>query len=269
MKMMNEEHTLMCKYENIPEVVTVSAYSTELEQLRLSSENFHQVMIEHILPEIIEPKISVKDLYEVDYYLLLRRARLATWGPVFTAGSYFCTKCESEDGRSGRVYARKKQCRLDRIEVIQPEEGNEVPTEVVIPKGDLIFTDAEVKFSMNKCRDLLLIDKVKVPEHQKSLLPMAAALRSVTGMDFIDIREAVSWLAELPAADFKILQEEYKKAFSYGLSTRGECECDVCGGKAYYYAPIDDYYFRPTVEDLKEWAKILRDSKKTVRGGKR
>ena len=77
----------MCKYSPklaMPETITVSAYTTEMEQLRLSSENFPQVMIKHILPAIIYPKIPVEELYELDYYLILRRARLATWGPLFS-----------------------------------------------------------------------------------------------------------------------------------------------------------------------------------------
>lgn len=267
MKLMNEEHTLLCSYAphlHIPEVITVSAYTTGLEQLRLSSENFHQVMIEHILPEIITPKIPIKELYEIDYYLILRRARLATWGPMFTAASYFCPHCMNEDGTRGKLHRAKIQVRLDTVGVQMPDKGKEIPTEVEIKREDLIFTDADVKFSLNRCKDLLLIEKTKTPDHLKPLLGMAASLRKVTDEMFIDIHEAVDWLSDLPAADFRILQDAYREAFSYGLSSRGEVECQACGNKGWFFAPVNDYYFRPTGEDLKEWKRILVDAKKTV-----
>ena len=68
MMLMNEEHTLLCKYPpqlHMPETITVSAYTTELEQLRLSSESFHKVMLEQILPKIITPQIPIKELYRL------------------------------------------------------------------------------------------------------------------------------------------------------------------------------------------------------------
>lgn len=267
MKQVNEEHTLLCTYSpklNMPSTITVSAYTTGLEQLRLSSENFHQVMIEHILPEIITPKINIKELYTVDYYLILRRARLATWGPVFTAASYYCPYCKNEDGSIGKLYRKPIQVRLDTVGVNMPDKGTDIPTEVTIDRDDLLFVNADVTFSLNKCKDLLVIEKTKVADHLKPLLEMAAALRKVTDEDFIDITEAVSWLANIPAADFKLLQSAYQEAFGYGLSSRGEVKCSGCGRNGWFFAPVNDYYFRPTREDLKEWKRILVDSKETV-----
>lgn len=267
MKLMNEEHQLVCKYPaklNMPETITVSAYTTELEQLRLSSEAFHQVMIEKILPEIITPTIPIRELYEVDYYLILRRARLATWGPMFTAASYYCPNCTNVDGTRGKLYKDKLQVNLDNVRVRLPDPGQDIPTTLTVSRDDLIFTDADVTFSMNKCKDLLLIEKTHLSDYKKTLLPMAASLRSVTDEQFIDIREAVDWLSALPPADFQLLQEAYQETFSYGLSTRGEVKCRKCGGTAWFFAPVNDYYFRPTREDLKEWKNILVNAKKTV-----
>lgn len=267
MKLMNEEHRFICNYApqlNIPEVVTVSAYTTELEQLRLSSEDFHQVMIEHILPAIVYPKIPIKELYEVDYYLLLRRARLATWGPMFTAAAMYCPYCRNEDGSFGKMHRKSIQARLDTIGVKVPDKGKSIPSEITISRDEMLFTDADVTFSMNKCKDLLLVERTKVSDAHKPLLGMAASLRKVTGEDFIDITEAIDWLAALPAVDFKMLYEAYTEAFSYGLSSRGEVKCPVCGKTGWFFAPVNDYYFRPTTEDIKEWKRLLVDAKKTV-----
>lgn len=270
MHQMNEEHELLCKYPpqlNIPSVITVSAYTTRMEQLRLSSENFHQVMIEHILPEIITPSIPVKELYEVDYYMILRRARLATWGPIFTAASYYCPYCKNADGSRGVLWREKAQVNLSSIGVLLPDANEEIPTSVTVSRDELLFTDADVTFTLNKCKDLLLIEKTKVADHLRPLLNLAASLRTVTGLDFIDITEAVSWLADLPAADFRILQTAYQEAFGYGLSSKGELACKHCGQPAWFFAPINDYFFRPTREDLKEWKRILQKSEEPVRWG--
>lgn len=268
MRLMNEQHSLVCKYPEklgIPEVVNVSAYSTALEELRLSSEGFHTVMIEHILPEIISPKFPIKELYEVDYYLILRRARIATWGPVFTAASYYCPNCMNIDGTRGKIHKVPRQVRLDQMGVLLPPEGEVIPTSVTIKRDEFIFLDCDVTFSMNKCKDLLLIEKKNFPLQKKRLLPMAASLRAVTGEEFVDISEAVTWLSNVPAADFKILEDTYIDTFSkYGLENRGEVECQECKQQAWFFAPVNDYYFRPTREDLREWKRILGDAQKTV-----
>jgi len=267
MKLMNEQHNFICEYPEalgIPETVTVSAYTTELEALRLSSEGFHEVMIEHILPEIVFPKINIKELYEADYYLLLRRARLATWGPVFTISSCYCPHCLNEDGRRGTIQSKRQQVRLDQEPVRLPEDNKAIPLSLTIPRDEFVFIDSDVTFSMNKCKDILLVEKKKASDAKKKLLPMAASLRSVTGEDFVDISEAVDWLSSVPAADFKLLEEAYTDAFSYGLTSRGEVKCPVCKKNAWFFAPVNDYYFRPTREDIKEWKRVLGHSKKTV-----
>ena len=267
MKQMNEEHTLLCKYApqlHIPETITVSAYTTELEQLRLSSESFHKVMIEHILPEIISPKIPIKELYEVDYYLILRRARLVTWGPFFSVASVYCPHCKSPDGTQGMLHKTTLQARLDSVEVILPDEGKEIPLTCTVPREELLFTEADVTFSANKCKDVLLVERTKISDSKRPLLGMAASLRSVTGEQFIDISEAVEWLATLPAPDFQLLHEAYQKQFNYGLTSKGEVKCPVCGQTAVFFAPVNDYYFRPRTEDLKAWKQLLASSEKAV-----
>ena len=267
MMWMNEEHTLLCKYPpqlHMPETITVSAYTTELEQLRLSSESFHKVMIEQILPKIITPQIPIKELYELDYYLILRRARLATWGPYFTVASTYCPHCQATDGTRGVLHKSKTQVRLDTVGVLLPDAGQDIPLECKISHDEFLFTDADVVFSANKCKDLLLIERTKIADSKRPLLGLAASLRSVTGEQFIDISEAVDWLAALPAADFQLLHEAYQKSFAYGLSSKGEVKCSVCGQNAMFFAPINDYYFRPTTNDLQAWKRLLANPEKAV-----
>ena len=100
---MNEDHEFLYDYSdvNIPQIITLSSYTSRMEKLRLSSDNLHQAMIKHILPQVIEPNIDVRKLYEPDYYLLLRHLRILTWGPFWTAQSWVCSDCKNESGTQG------------------------------------------------------------------------------------------------------------------------------------------------------------------------
>lgn len=267
MRLMNEKHEFMCRYPeelHIPQSVTISSYSTGMEQLRLSSEMFHEVMIKDILPKVVEPSIPIEELYEVDYFLMLRRLRLATYGPMFTVGSYYCPHCTDDTGTRGVLYREKRQVSLTDVGVTAPDEGKEVPLSFVLKPEDLIFTDATITFTMNKAKHLSKIEKHNFPDHLKALLPIAYSIKEVSDRDFIDIKEILRFVEELPPADFKIIHDAYVKNFSYGLNARGACTCTHCGKEGWFYAPINDYYFRPTTEDLKEWARLLRNSKNTI-----
>ena len=81
-------------------------------------------------------------------------------------------------------------------------------------------------------------------------------------MDFVDVSEAAEWLGNLPAVDEEIVERRYKEEFNVGLQNRVEFKCPHCGGRAWAYVPINDYYFRPSKEDLKEWKTLLASSKK-------
>lgn len=263
--LMNEEHTFLYDYEGaIPQTVTISSYTTAHEQLRLSSDNLTKVMIESILPDCIDPKINIKELYEPDYLLLLRHLRMVTWGPFYSPGHYVCPDCVNENGTKGRVESWKGMINLADMAIARPDNAKELITTKKIKRDKFIFLDSDVEIHLNKCKDLLLIENTKVPESQRKLLPLAAAIGSVEKTDFIAIEEVVEWLAGLMPADFEILSDEYTQTFKFGLSSRGTLTCPKCGGAAWCYVPVNDNYFRPTRENLTEWKQLLADSKAKV-----
>lgn len=261
--LMNEEHEFLFDYSDvgIPKVVTLSSYTSRMEKLRLSSDNLHTAMIKHILPQVIEPKIDVNKLYEPDYFLLLRHLRIITWGPFWTAQSWVCTDCVNESGTQGKFYTEPHQINLNTIGVLRPEAGEKIPTDVVIKPSEFVFTNAEVKLHLNRCQDMLFYT-ARVTKGDEEFRALAASIKSVSDMDFVDITEAVDWLGSLPAADEEIIENAYKDHFRIGLQNRVEFTCPHCGGKARAYVPINDYYFRPTPEDLREWKSLLENSKK-------
>lgn len=266
--LMNEDHTFLYDYKGaLPQTITLSSYTTGMEQLRLSSDNLTNVMIKTILPQVIEPKIDVKEIYEPDYYLLLRHLRILTWGPFFTPRSFYCNDCKNEDGTTGKIQKSDKQVNLSDVPVIRPDKDEDLKTEVTISAEDFIFFEGSVKLHLNRCKDLLLLDR-KMSEDKKGLLPIAASIQHVEGMDFIDISEAVDWLANLMPADFEVIRQAYRDAFNVGLGNRLEFECPICGGRAWVYVPVNDNYFRPTKEDLREWKRVLGRTKGKVRPGK-
>ena len=267
--LMNEEHTFLYDYGGvIPQTVTISSYTTAHEQLRLSSDNLTKVMIESILPECIDPKINIKELYEPDYWLLLRHLRMVTWGPFYTPGHYICPECAKENSDSGIVTKWDGMINLADMAIVRPDDAKELVLTHTISRDKFIFLDADVTIHLNKCKDLLLIERTRVPEEQKKLLPLAASISSVEGVDFVAVEEVVDWLSSLMPADFDVITEEYTQAFKFGLTNRCNVKCPKCGGAAFCYVQVNDNYFRPTRENLTEWKKLLGNSKGKVRSGK-
>lgn len=264
MALMNEDHEFLYDYSdvNIPQVVTLSAYTSRMEKLRLSSDNLHQAMIKHILPQVIEPKIDVRKLYEPDYFLLLRHLRLLTWGPFWTAQSWVCTDCQNEMGTKGKFYNDEpQQINLNTVGVLRPDKGEELKKAFVIKPNEFMFLNAEVKVHLNRCQDMLFYT-ANVGKGNEEFRSLAAAISSVSDMDFVDISEACEWLGGLMAVDEELIESRYKEEFDVGLRNRVEFKCPHCGGRAWAYVPVNDYYFRPTKEDLKEWKSLLANSKK-------
>ena len=263
MNLLNEEHELLYDYSDvgIPQVITISSYTSRMEKLRNASDNLHQAMIKHILPQVIEPKIPIGKLYEPDYYLILRHLRILTWGPFWTAPTWMCRDCLNDAGVPGKIWAEPKQISLNDIGVLRPDAGEKLPTSVVIKPDEFMFIDSEVKLHLNRCQDMLFYT-AKVREGDEDFRPIAASISSVSDIDFVDITEAVEWLAGLHAVDEEIIEQKYSEAFNVGLRNRAEFKCPKCGGRAHAFVPVNDYYFRPTKEDLKEWKALLANSKK-------
>lgn len=259
---MNEEHEFLYDYADvgIPKTVTLSSYTSRMEKLRLSSDNLHQAMINHILPQVIEPKIDVKKLYEPDYYLLLRHLRILTWGPFWTAQSWVCTSCMSDTGVSGKLYKEPRQINLNTVGVLRPDKGEELKKSIIIKPEEFMVIDAEVKLHLNRCQDVLFYF-ANVNKGDEDFRPLAAAISSVSDTDFVDVSEAAEWLGNLPAIDEEVIETKYREEFNAGLANKVEFTCPHCGGKAWAFVPINDYYFRPTKEDLQEWKTLLANSK--------
>lgn len=263
MALMNEDHEFLYDYSDvgIPQIVTVSGYTSRMEKLRLSSDNLHQAMIKHILPQVIEPKIDVRKLYEPDYFLLLRHLRILTWGPFWTAQNWVCTDCINEAGSKGKFYTEPKQIDLTTIGVLRPDKGEELKKAFVIKPEEFMFCNAEVKMHLNRCQDMLFYT-AKVDKSDEEFRALGAAIASVSDTDFVDISEACEWLGNLMAVDEELIERRYMEEFNVGLQKRVEFKCPKCGGRAWAYVPVNDYYFRPTEEDLKEWKTLLAASKK-------
>ena len=261
--LMNEDHEFLYDYSdvNIPQTITLSSYTSRMEKLRLSSDNLHQAMIKHILPQVIEPNIDVRKLYEPDYYLLLRHLRILTWGPFWTAQSWVCSDCKNESGTQGKLYSEPKQINLNTVGVLRPDKGEELKKTITIKPEEFYFVNAEVKLHLNRCQDMLFYT-ARVAKGDEEFRALAASIQSVSGMDFVDVSEAAEWLGNLPSVDETVIEEKYKEAFNVGLQNKVEFTCPKCGGRAWSYVPVNDYYFRPTKEDLQQWKALLASSKK-------
>ena len=173
------------------------------------------------------------------------------------------------NGNKGKLYEQQKQINLGSIGVLCPEKPEDLVTTWKISKDEFVFLDADVTIHMNRCADLTLINSTKVKnDADRALIPIAASIQSVTGEEFVEIHEALEWLKSLAPVDSQIIRDAYAEHFNVGLQNRAEFECPTCGGAAWSYVPINDNYFRPTKEDIREWKRLLAGSKKSVRPGK-
>lgn len=261
--LMNEDHEFLYNYSDvgIPSTVTLSAYTSRMEKLRLSSDNLHQAMIKHILPQVIEPKIDIAKLYEPDYFLLLRHLRILTWGPFWTAQTWVCKDCLNETGTAGKIHSTPQQINLNDVGVLRPDKGEELKKTVTIKSEEFMFLEADVKLHLNRCQDMLFYT-AKVDKGDEDFRALGASISSVSDIDFVDISEACEWLGSLSAIDEDLIETRYKEAFNVGLQSRIDFKCPKCGGRAWAYVPVNDYYFRPTQEDIKEWKALLANAKK-------
>ena len=60
--------------------------------------------------------------------------------------------------------------------------------------------------------------------------------------------------SKLSSADYIVLKNRVAELTDYGLRAGGECKCPRCGSNdAAFMALIDERFFRPTLDDLREW----------------
>lgn len=241
--------------KGIPPVITIEAIPTISELEYVSSEDFDKTMIEKILPSAVKEKFSFYDLLEIDYHWVLRCLRIINYGPYHTTNTLFCENC-------GRMYGEYR-VNLNSVECRPLPQG--FKNDIVIGKDEFIEYDKNVRIHLLTIREALQAEKdtafMKSDGTINKVLARTCYMIKEMGNDSnispVDVRMKIS--KEFSSPDYMILKDMINDLTNYGVRAGGITKCPKCGGEAGFVALVDDRYFRPTLDDLRQWKADKRE----------
>lgn len=241
-------------YTDIPDELTLTSIPTVSELDYVGNEDFDKTMLDSILPKAVAEKINFRDLLEIDYEWICRCLRMLNYGPYFTSNLILCPKCgDATKGREQQVDLRTISCKP-----LPPKFVNDL----CIPADQFIDYGKDVHFRLITIGRLLEQNNdraFQLPDGTvNSRLARACygitSMGGQTGMTPLEIKLEIS--KNMSPADYLILTDEIARQSDYGLRAAGSTTCPICGNKdAAFLALASDKFFRPTVGDLREWAK--------------
>lgn len=249
--MISEKIELLGKglYTNIPDVLTLNSIPSASELESVGSEDFDKVMLDTILPSVIEEDINCYDLLDIDYNWVCRALRILSYGPYHTTNALHCTHCGTSFG--------EYQVDLNTVNCIPLPNG--FKNEIVIPKEDFIDFDGDIKLHLLTIRRVLEAykDKAfvktdgKLDRELARLCYMITSIGNSSNLSPIEIQLMIK--NKLSGADYKMLKYVANEKTNFGLRAGGTATCPRCHGEASYLALMDDKFFRPAVGDLRKW----------------
>ena len=248
--MMSESIQLLGKgvYKDIPDQLTLKAFTTVTELDYVGSEDFEKTMLEKIFPECIEEKINFDKLLEIDFQWICRCLRFLNYGPYWTTNAIICSSC-------GAVRS-EYQVDLRVVECKPLPDG--FTNDIVISKDELIDYTQPIHLHMLTIREVLDMrkDKMFQKANGEPNLDYARLCYSISSMgqmtDVTPVTAKLEIEKKMSPADYKVLQSVVKDLTDYGLRGGGRCKCPQCGSEAAFLALADDRFFRPTVGDLRK-----------------
>ena len=239
-------------YKDIPDTLTLQAIPTSSELDYVSAEDFDSVMLEKVLPQAIKEDINPNMLLELDYYWILRCLRILNYGPYFTTSTIYCPDC-------GSVSQGEYRVNLETVDVI-PIPETLTTNDIVIDRSNFIsFTDdvhirlLTIKDRLNAEKDNLFKDADgSVNTEFARICYMIRQVGTQSNMTPLDAKMFIN--NKLEPADYMILKSMISEVTDYGLRGGGRTTCPKCQSKeGTFIAYINARYFRPTLDDLKEW----------------
>lgn len=238
-------------YSDIPNELTLKSIPTASELDYVGAEDFDEVMLTKILPDVIVEDIDPKKLLELDYYWVLRAMRLMNYGPYIKVGAVFCSKCNETSygdymGNLETVDVKplppnfKNELKISRDEFIEFKSDIELKLltiqEVQNTYKDKAFQDSEGNTNTELASMCYMITKI-----------------GTTPVSPIDARAKIK--KDMSPADYIILKTRVEELKDYGLRGGGSITCPKCGNTdAAFLAFINERFFRPDVDCLRRWA---------------
>lgn len=237
-------------YKNIPDTLTLKSMPTATELDMVGAEDFDRVMLDKILPQVVEEKINFRELLDIDYQWLTRCMRLMNYGPYFTVTSIFCKSC-------GRVSRGEYQVNLNSVGCVPLPEG--FKNRVVIPskefidyKKDVVFSLLTVQETLN-CRD---DNTFNLPDGSQNseLARICYMIKKIGDVPTSPIDAKIEIQNHFSPADYLLLKEQVRDLSNYGLRAGGTTVCPKCGAPdATFLAFQDERFFRPSLSDIRKW----------------
>ena len=238
-------------YKSIPDVLTLQAMPTATELDVVGADDFDTVMLDKILPQVVQEKINFRELLDVDYQWILRCMRIMNYGPYITTTSIYCRHC-------GRVSRGEYRVNLNTVGCV-PIPSDFVNS-VTISKSEFLDFDGDVTFSLMTVQDSLNSRNDKafsLPDGSQNselarICYMIKKIKNSQNLTPIEVKLKIQ--KEFCPADYSLLKARINELCNFGLRAGGTTTCPNCNSKdASFLAFVDDRFFRPTVGDLRQW----------------
>lgn len=232
--------------ENVNPIVKLKSMTTNQEMKRLApSERSYKTICEIIDECLVEnPGISAYDMCLADYQFLLHKLRVVTYGKDYKL-EFICPYCGSKETAT---------INLDELKVVEADKSDYgAMQEFVLPK-----TKKKIKIVMQTPR---MVDDISIRSKELNkrckgsqgdtafLFTVETLIDTVDG-EKLDIIKKEDFVRELPMIDTNyIMQKAQKLVESFGLDTKIERECPMCGLDYTGSFRITTEFFRPTIDD--------------------
>lgn len=258
--MLSEKVELLGKglYNTIPDTVSISSIPTASELEYVGAEDFDKVMVETILPKVVDNSegMNFKELLDIDYDWLCRCLRMKSYGPYFKTNRIFCGACDSIQRGEYTVDLRTVGINLlpegyINTFTISSDEFIDIKDDItahLLTIGEVLALSQDNSFKRKDGSTNTFLARtcymIKTIGGDKNLTPL-------------DVKSYIN--KNFGAADYEILKDVIREHSNYGLQVTGQVTCPKCGSKeAYYIAMQNDKFFRPSVGDVRQWRSAIR-----------
>lgn len=247
-------------YTDIPDEITIKPIPAASELDYVGRDDFDNLMLEKIFPQVIQEKFDYKKLLEVDYFYLLKELRVLTYGPYFTTSALLCYNC-------GKASRGRYKADLRTVTHKGFPEG--FVNKIEIKADEFISLKESVTIKLPTIQQALNATKDKAFQYSdgksnSAFARMCYMIQSIgtrPGMTPVEIKMFIE--KHLTSADYMILSERITELSDYGLRAGGVTICPECGEESgTFIAAMDERMFRPTIDDLRNWKELLKAEKK-------
>lgn len=233
-----ERVQLLGNYQSIPKVLTISSLDTSKDMSLVGEEDYDSMLLFRVIPELVQEKVDLSELLEIDFRWLCRCIRILSYGSIHTTNSIFCNDCGKTSYGDYKVNLNTVICKplpslFDNQIILHKDEFIEL-TDIIIMK---LPTIAQVLDAVADKR----FDHRSIAEFCYSVL-------SINNKVMTDPAEVLQYLSQyVSVADYWIMKELYFHLSDYGLRSGGRTQCPHCNKNTGVFValPDDRFFSRP------------------------